>query len=229
MKYTEDAVKRILRTTPDCLTPERLSENLSESERQHVDTCSRCQAELRLWQEYEQGEVSPDEGAAVQWIVAELARRNAPVSKTAMPWVAWLTPAVRKLAAAAAAIVLVAAVGYLVWDREPVIRDQAAAHDTYRTGRVDVVGPSGDLREAPAALEWVAVDNAVSYDIEILEVDDTPLWRATSTGSRIDLPPAVVRRLVPGKTVLWQVRARTARNDVIAESGRQQFRVQLPR
>ena len=77
MKYTEDAVKRILRTTPDCLTPERLSENLSESERQHVDTCSRCQAELRLWHEYEQGEVSPDEGAAVQWIVAELApRRN---------------------------------------------------------------------------------------------------------------------------------------------------------
>jgi hypothetical protein len=73
----------------------------------------------------------------------------------------------------------------------------------------------------------VAPGDAVSYDVEILEVDGTLLWRATSSAPRIDLPPSVVRQLLPGKTLLWEIRARNVANNVIAESGKQRFRVEV--
>src|SRR5207302_4080776 len=72
---------------------------------------------------------------------------------------------------------------------------------------------------------WVPADGAVSYDVEVFEVDRTPLWRSTSSVPRVELPASIVRQLVAGKTVLWEVRARNAVNAVIAESGTQRFRV----
>ena len=229
MKHAEDGLKQILGATPECLAPERLSADLTERERHHVDGCSRCQTELRLWREFENSAPLPDEGAAVQWIVAELSRRHARTPAASARNQGWLRSPVRGWATALATLALVAAVGYAMWDREPGVREPQGASDTYRTARLDVVGPVGDVRTPPDALEWVAVPNAIDYDIEVLEVDETPLWHATSKGSRIDLPSAVVRQLAPGKTVLWQVRARNAGNAVIAESGRQQFRVQITR
>jgi hypothetical protein len=229
VKHADDGLKRVLSATPECLAPERFAEALTERERQHVDGCSRCQAELRLWHEFERGEASPDEGAAVQWIVAELTRRQSGTPAIREAGRGWFMSPLRRWAAAVAALALVATLGYLAWDREPSIREAAGAGETYRTGRLDVIGPVGDVATVPETLEWVAVPNAISYDIEVLEVDDTALWRGTSRSSRINLPPAVLRQLAPGKTVLWQVRARSADNSVIAESGRRQFRVRLAR
>lgn len=228
MTQADDGLKQILGGTPECLTPEQLSEPLTEAERRHVGGCSRCQTELQLWHEFERSEASPEEGAAVQWIVAELARRNAPAARSARP-TRWFRSPLRGWALALTSMVLIATLGFLAWDREPALRQPSGAGDTYRTARLDVVAPLGDLGAAPDSLEWVAVPGAISYDIEVLEVDDTSLWSATSIGSRINLPPAVVRQLAPGKTVLWQVRARSADNTVIADSGRQQFRVHVTR
>lgn len=228
MKDAENALKGTLNATPECLAFERLSEALTERERQHVERCSRCQTELQLWREFDRAEPSPDEGAAVQWIVAELARRNRPMSARATTQrLGWLTPVARRWAAAVGSVVVVATVGYLTWDREPAIRNRARADETYRTGQLRVVGSVGDLLTPPEAFEWVAPGDAVSYDVEILEVDGTLLWRATSSAPRIDLPPSVVRQLLPGKTLLWEIRARNVANNVIAESGKQRFRVEV--
>ena len=229
MKHSDDGLEQILGTTAECLAPERFAEALTDRERQHVDGCSRCQAELRLWHEFEAAEPSADEGAAVQWIVAELTRRQSGVSATSEPRRGWFLSPLRRWAAGMAVLVLTAAIGYLAWDREPAVHEATGTRETYRTGHLEVMSPVGDVAVAPETLEWVAVPGAIRYDIEVLEVDDTPLWHSTSTGSRINLPPAVIRQLAPGKTVLWQVRARSADDAVIAESGRQQFRVRLTR
>jgi hypothetical protein len=221
-------LKQSLGATQDCLAPERLAEPLTDREREHVERCSRCQTELRLWHEFEQSEPVPEEGAAVQWIVAELARRHSPILEPATPWrLRWFTPAVRRWAAGVASIAMIATAGYLAWDREPAVPERTNVTENYRTGQIQTVQPKGDLRIAPQALEWMAPPDAVSYDVEILEVDRTLLWRATSSAPRIDLPSAVVRQLVPGKTILWEIRARNAANAVIAESGTERFRILL--
>ena len=115
----------------------------------------------------------------------------------------------------------------MVRDREPAVRELQNTPQVYRTAQVQVVAPLGDLAAPPRALEWVPVSGAVGYDVEILEVDGTRLWRGTAAGPRIDLPSSVIAQLVPGKTVLWEVRARSASGATVANSGTQRFRVEL--
>jgi len=226
--HADDALKQMLSLTPQCLAVDRLSETLTNSERQHVERCSRCQTELQLWREFDLAEPSADEGAAIQWIVAELARRNSPATEASSARrFGWLTPSVRRWAGAAASVAMLATFGYLAWDREPPVRERTNANETYRTESLQVVRPVGDLASAPEALEWVVVPGAVGYDVEVLEVDHTVLWRATSWAARIDLPPTLVRKLVPGKTILWQVRAHNAADRVIAQSGLERVRIEL--
>jgi hypothetical protein len=223
-------LKAALSPTPDCLPPERFGEALVAREQAHVDSCARCQGELALWREFEDSSPIEGEGAAVQWIVAELARRNAAPAQTPSVmrgW--WTTRTVRRWAAALGTIVVAVGVGYLAWDREPGIRSQTGTQPVYRSGQVRVVSPIGDVSTVPSTLEWMAFDQAISYDIEVTEVDRTPLLRATSPVPRFELPRPLVEKLVPGKTVLWEVRARNASNEVIGESGAQQVRVLLPK
>jgi hypothetical protein len=68
------------------------------------------------------------------------------------------------------------------------------------------------------------VPGAVTYDVALVEVDGTTLWTAKTRSSRVDLPRAVSAKLVPGKTVMWQVTARGDGN-VLADSGLVKFRV----
>jgi hypothetical protein len=223
---TTSDLAQALTATPECVPVERFAETLSGREQQHVEGCARCQSELALWREFEESHAAADEGAAVQWIVAELGRRRRGEVATATPGpLAWLTPAFRRWAAAAGAIAVITTGAYLVSDREPAPRELSTPATVYRANRLEVRGPVGDLASAPAAIEWVASPDAVSYDIEVFEVDRTPLWRTTSVVSHVELPPSVVRQLLPGKAVLWEVRARNAASQVIAESGTQQFRV----
>lgn len=223
---TTSDLEHALKATPECVPVERFAEPLSAREQQHVDGCARCQSELALWREFEESSPAADEGAAVQWIVAELGRRRGGegVAAARSPF-AWLTPGIRRWAAAVGAIAVITSGAYLISDREPAVRDLSNPAASYRTNRLDVRGPVGDLTSAPSALEWVAPPDAVSYDIEVFEVDRTPLWRTTSSISRVELPPSVVRQLLPGKAVLWEVRALNGASQVIAESGTQRFRV----
>jgi len=221
-------LEEALGMTPACVPVERLAEHLTEREQQHVDSCARCQSELALWREFEESRRAPDEGAAVSWIVAELGRRNqrVPARKT-RPAFGWLTAPVWRWTTAIAAVALVTTGVYLLQDREPEIREISRVPQTYRTGGLEVRIPVGDIAAPPNAIEWVARDGAVGYDVAVFEVDGTPLWRQTSSISRVELPGSVVRQFVPGKTILWEVRARNAANQVVAESGMHRFRVTI--
>ena len=221
-------MKRALSATGDCLPLERLSEALTTPERDHLAACARCQTELDLWRELEHAQPAPDEGAAVRWIVAELERRSKSPSRVPR-WssLSWLSEAATRWAAACAMVAVVAIVGYLAWDREPALSPLTTGEQTYRSGQVQPLAPIGDVPTAPTVLEWVATDGALGYDVEVSEVDGTPLWRAAASTPRVDIPPSIVSQLKPGKTVQWRVRARGPSNTVIADSGTQRFRVEI--
>ena len=126
-----------------------------------------------------------------------------------------------------AAAASLAIVGYLAWDPEPRVGQPAPGEQVNRTATVDVVAPIGDVPKAPAELAWVAVDGAARYEVQVLEVDRTILWRTTSLSERVLLPASVVERIVPGKTLLWEVTAIGGSGTSIASSGTQRFRVPI--
>jgi hypothetical protein len=217
-----------LQPTPDCISPERLGSELTATERIHVDTCARCQSELALWHAFNEPSRDAAESEAVSWIVARLQRSRAASLYGGAPQLAHRfqrTP-VRGLLGAAAAIMVAATLGYVVWDREPAV-SPPAGEQVYRTASIDIVSPSGDLARPPRELVWVASPAAARYDVRVLEVDGTIVWRVTSLSPRVVLPDDVIARSVPGKTWIWEVVALDESGRAIAESGPQAFRVAI--
>ena len=213
---------------PDCVPIERMGDHVSAENQQHVDGCARCQTEVALWREFNSAMPSQGEGAAVQWAIAELRRRVGPRLKRA-PSITWRWLKARQLVPAAATLVIAAAVGYLVRDPEPGVRTVQTGTAVYRTARLTAIAPLGDRDEPPRVIEWAAFDGAAVYDVEVFEVDRSTLWRGSSSATRIALPLSLSVQFVPGKPVLWEVKARNAPGVVIADSGAQQFRVSTQR
>lgn len=216
-------VKRRLQVTADCIAVERFGETLAAAERDHLAVCTRCQAELALWQEMDSATTGAEEHAAVGWISGELRRRRARRRPGAGSWLTGLRGPT--LVAAAASILLAAGAGYVFWDPEPEPGEPQSADHVYRTARVTVVAPVGDLESPPNELKWMPVDGAASYDVRVLEVDGTSLWRGSSPGPEIRVPAAVVARFVPGKTIVWEITARARGGAPVAVSGTSRFRV----
>ncbi len=206
-----------LRPTPECIAIDRLDQELTASEREHVASCPRCQAELALLSEFTTGETASDEKEPVDWIVAELHRRGGH-SSNVVP-----IPLLRRILVTAATLMIVVSAAYYVRTREPSI-DVPLSRSAYRSASVSVVGPVGDLNSVPTQLQWSPFGDADAYDVEITEVDRTILWRATTADTHIELPVAVIAQFVPAKTILWNITARRG-STVLARSGTERFRV----
>jgi hypothetical protein len=204
-----------LQAGPDCLAIERLVGELSPEEVQHLAGCASCQAERRLLQEFEDARAGADD-KAVRDIAAGLRRRRA--GKAAQAWVpAWFQ--------VAAVLALTTAVGYGLWDREPALRAPSTDAPVYRSPSIETGGPDGDVSTAPVSFEWQPLDGAVRYAVTVREVDGTELWSASSAEPLVPIPPDVQLKMQPGKTLLWEVAAFTARGEVAARSTLRRFRV----
>jgi hypothetical protein len=225
-KHEHDRARRALadalQRTPACIPLERLGGALSEVEQAHVETCARCQTELALLENFEQGAPAADEGAAVRWIAAEAKRRAAAAGADASA--SWRSRWPRLVLVSSAAAVLLL-VGYMTLDREPRVAAPVSTGETYRSADIRVVSPIGDVAAPPGELVWGPVRGAARYDVSVFEVDRTILWRGTSTAPGVELPTSLVNLFVPGKTVLWQVSATTASGDAVARSSTVRFRV----
>ena len=222
-----DELKAALGPTPACIDVSRLAGPLSASERDHLDGCARCQTELSLLEAFQASAPATDETAAIEWITAEVRRRTRQANdRLPAPRRGLLEAASWRPLAIAAAAILAVSVGYLAWqNREPTLPEPASTAESYRTGQITIVAPTGDVSVPPAELSWLAIPGAERYDISVLEVDRTPLWQGTSSVSRVELPPAVIARFLPGKTVIWEVSALNPSGTAIAVSSAQRFRV----
>jgi hypothetical protein len=232
MKSTSgDAMRRALngtiRPSFGCLALERFAERLSPAERDHIAGCVRCQKEAALWSSLNDPATDRGDDSDVQWIVSELKRRNASPSEVVpaagvVRWRSW-----RPLLAIASALAIAVALGYAIRDREPQVTGTDRPQ-IYRGAQVRLSAPLGDQPEVPRQFEWIAVDGAAKYDIVVAEVDRTELWSGSTNEARYEMPSSVTSRLVPGKTVLWQVIASDWSGRRLASSGWEAFRV-VPR
>lgn len=206
-----------LASTPECVDLARLGE-LNAAEQAHVSECARCQAELTLFREISREEGSAEEDAAAAWIAGELRQRNNVVAFRPKAW--------RALYAVAAALVVLVGAGVWMQLREPSIDGPIGGPAIYRSARLDVIAPVGELAAAPNDLRWTAVPDATRYRVEIAEVDATPVWSAGVRQDHVALPPAIAAQFAPGKSLLWSVKAFRG-NEMLASSDTQTVRVSV--
>jgi hypothetical protein len=201
---------------------------LSEAEQQHVSQCAHCEAELALWQEFEAQIPADREGAAVNWIAAEVGRRRGTNAVPASLATRFRWFGLPGFAVAAATLALVAGLAYAVRDREPALKAPTAS-EIYRGTEITGLSPVGNVYQVPdLALKWSSLPGADRYDVSVLEVDGTVLWHTSTSNPEAVLPRDVVSKLVPGKSVTWEVTARDRSGALIAASGTQRLTV-VPR
>lgn len=223
----EDAV----RPTAQCLPTERLGDVHTPDELEHINECARCQAEVALWEAFSGVATPAAEKAAVEWVVADVRRRR--VAQISSGWrrTAWTAAAASgimrpaRLLAAVATVFLAVSVGYVAWNRERRALNPQPPGQVYRDAGLSTIAPIGDVRAAPTELAWKGIDAADRYEVLVLEVDGTILWRGSAAVSRIALPRSLIAQIVPGKTVVWKVSALNGSGTVIAVSATQKFRV----
>ena len=211
--------KRELQRTPSCIPMERFSETLTANEQAHLAGCARCKAEMALFNEFENSETSAAEQEDVHAIVTQLESPKSNVVSLAARRRAmqprWL--------AVAAMLAVAFAIGYIAVNREPSI-ERPIMRDLYRSEKVEVIAPVGDVAAAPHELQWKPAAGADAYEVVVSEVDGTVLWRTTTFASHVTLPDSVLRQLVPGKTIVWHVTSLRA-GSALQSSGAQRFRV----
>jgi hypothetical protein len=200
----------------------------------HVSTCPHCQSELAMLRSFEYGEASPDEGAAVSWIAAQLERNQSsaagkPVAQ-AIPF--WRSVFRVPYLAAAAAVIVAATLGISLYVSEdfkkPVIDPGIGMGSPLRSGQIRLTNPAGELLQAPQQLNWEAVKGASSYSVVItaLDIDHTLIWQGQSTQNNLTVGPELRSKIRPGKPLRWKVTAFDSTGKELA-TGKGQFRLAL--
>jgi len=135
---------------------------------------------------------------------------------------------VYRLSGALAAVLLVASgiTVYTLRSRSgpaPKVVDEGAL----RSQAVVLLSPLGDVDARPVELRWQPVPAAATYQVEILEVDRHSLWKSETPRTRLTIPGNIRALMAPGKTLLWEVTARSSSGALLATSGLQKFRVKV--
>jgi len=236
-----ETLKSAFAATPQCLTPDQLEALLEGSHSNpHLAECPRCQTELAMLKSFESGAPLPDEGAAVAWISSHLDRQltNIKSGKSALrsvgkkaelkeSWWAkmfgtggmrWVLPV------AAVAAIGVASAVLLHSPKAPELQANAGGQPAiYRSQEVHLVSPIGAIKAVPEELRWQAYAGAASYQVVVMEVDHSQLWSIESKELTTNIPASVRAKILPGKTILWQVTALDAESRVLVTSQVQRF------
>lgn len=213
-----------------CLGPERLGAPLTAAEQAHVQGCARCLTEVEMFAAFEANAPVDGEGLAVPWISAETRRRLETGRLAAAPVAApgravWQLPA---WALMAASFVLVVGGGLLLFTPERAVNPASPGAPVYRGDRIEFTTAVGDVEGAPQALAWRAVNGATAYDVRLLDVEGTELWRATTSAPAVTVPAEALAAFRPARTLVWRVEARNAAGTVLAASGDVGMRVRVP-
>lgn len=240
----QDALRVALGPTPACPPLEEL-ESLASGEQPaaavlsgHVQSCPHCQTELHLLQTFLTGEAgrSSQDAKAVSKVAERLRSRSGEIFRRSFPaperlpwWQAAFT--VRRLtqvSLAAAAIFLIAAA--VLFFRSSTNRPQlqAANHpgpEVLRSGAFAVLSPAGDLQTGPKEVRWERVPQAARYQVALLEVDRSQMWKAETAEDRIELPANIQAQIVPAKTLFAEVLAFDSSGNKVGDTGLVRFRL----
>ena len=125
-------------------------------------------------------------------------------------------------------ILAVVAIGLQTRNSPPALHSPGTNRTVFRSNAIIVTAPSGDIRQAPSEIRWQTDPGAAKYEVRLLEVDGTELWRTATAESAVQLPALIRARIVPAKTLLCQVLAFDATGRQVAISDEVRFRV-LPK
>jgi hypothetical protein len=216
--------KTALAAGPDCVPIERVADaDLTAHEQVHLETCPRCQTERALAMEFEAAEAAPDEGAAVSWIARETKRRVFPAVERApartgkwfrLPM--WATSMAAALAVALGVFLVVRTPGLAPGDVQPAT--------VYRATGVEIVSPVGEVGDVPTEFRWQAVPGAARYEVKVLEVDGTEIWRSTTQTTSAPLTDVVRAAAKPARTLTWTVTPLDAQGNNVGRPGTASFR-----
>lgn len=230
-----ELLKTAMERTPQCLSTAELARlaGMPDAKDSHLSNCARCQAELTMMTAFQSDEALPGEGAAVAWIGTQLEKRLDEIKSGRAPrkrekkslFESLLSYAgLRVLVPLAATIAIVAAAFLLRSPKQPELTarvDNTA--QVFRSQEIEVVGPSGKLAKAPEKLEWETVPGADTYNAEVMEVDQTPLWASATKDNFVTIPTALRAKMIRGKAMLWRVTALDKQNRIIRSSQVQRF------
>lgn len=203
---------------------------------QHVQTCAHCRTELELLRSFHSAEARPDDEQAVRQVTERLrsrsqeifARPSATASAKTIWWKTWFSLGSYSTAKLAFAAVL----GILVVGLQlrhsgppqlgPVVH---TGEELLRSYTIAILAPAGDLQKVPERVEWQPVAGAMKYEVRLLEVNRTEMWKMDTDRTYFNLPSNVQARIVPGKTINVQVSAFDAAGRRLAESELVPFRL----
>lgn len=202
----------------------------------HIAQCGYCQSELVLLRQFVDVAVRPEEERSVAWITDNLRSRvtelytplpGAKVAST--PWwkALFTLPALSRAALVLGCLVIIiSGTLYLRHGVAPALNTALdSGAEVVRSNTVPLVFPKGDVAVIPDSLQWQAVPGAARYEVNLLEVDHTELWKSETTTVSIQIPGAVRVRIQPAKSLLWQVIALDAAGRRLGSSDLEKFRV----
>lgn len=234
-------LRRAYETREECPPPEIYLEaelvSLPPEERrrveEHAERCPACGSERALARLFERGPAAEgSERRDVERIVNRLrssrAGGDAAPRRTGrilrFPSVAELLRRPGTRLAAAAVLVAVLGIGFQVLRSGPPPLP-GAGEGVRRGGAVEVLEPVGAQAELPAELQWLPVDGAAAYRVELIAVDDAVLWEGTVEAPPAALPAAVRQQLRRAVEYRWRVEALDADGHLVGSSRAVSFRV----
>jgi hypothetical protein len=216
-----DQLRAAFQPAPDCPDIGELGRYLHQPEGcppsigAHVSQCFVCQAELELMRQFDSAEILPEEELPLKHITQKLAKARVPPKRDhkARIW-------------AAAACLLVTSGAVYYWRQaEPVI--SGGPSQVLRTQQLRLTMPAGDQTSVPAGFRWEPFAGAASYHLKVMEVDRTTIWENKVNGPGVTTPTTLAAKIVPGKTLLWEVSALDSVGHTIATSEALAFRIPL--
>jgi hypothetical protein len=234
-----DLFREALKPDSDCPRIEDLEALLNrrapEELARHVEHCAHCRSELEMLRSFHSNDVPAGDAAAVRAIAERLAANSPQIfgGTSAEPlWqrmfpAQWFTGAwLRPMALAGAGLLMVGGIAIqLRHDVTPPLSPLTdPGKEVFRSSTIAVLAPLGDVSEAPLEIKWEAAPAAARYRVRLLEVDRTELWQTGVSATSAAIPPEIRTRIIPLKTLLWEVTAFDSAGRKIAQSELARFR-----
>jgi hypothetical protein len=248
MSDSQPSKRELLRSAiapgEDCPAIERLetaltggASTLAPELVQHLQTCVHCQTELQMLRSFQ--EDGPTENAESVNKVVELLQERSneilgrrPAHAAKEQWwdrvfqIRWLAPATIGMAT------LLIVAGFVIEFRHsaPQLTPgelSGTGSQVLRSSGFSIVEPAGDLSERPKEIRWESVHGAARYEVRLLEVDRSEIWKTDTLLEHVEIPQDINSKIVPAKTLFCEVVAFDSSGRKIGETGLVRFRLSL--